>query len=332
MSNPTRIAILCANGLGDAMVQMVLANNLAKQGLDVTFYSDIAASLDSMVDGYRIAPFPTYDVLLTVLQDVDLCLYDSSGHYVRNMPSSVEQWCISNAVCFRMSDAPPRHTAIRNQDIQARLSSSPVSATQFKTLNASLRGKYNTLYRPPVVMQLRDYLDHKVGLADVVLGNGLTGGVTTRDETKVLLHPTGSNTKKWWPANNYLTLIRELKDRGFTPSVTVSPPERQVWLELVNGDCDVPLFETIKDLAVYYADAAYFIGSDSGNAHLASCLGVPTLQLFSGWKAHPAWRAGWGQNRVITAKFPHNLIKRHWQKGVSVDRVMSEMLADFTQR
>jgi ADP-heptose:LPS heptosyltransferase len=98
----------------------------------------------------------------------------------------------------------------------------------------------------------------------------------------------------------------------------VSPKEQSHWVALCDGEFDVPLFKTIDELANYYIDAAWFIGSDSGNAHFASCLGVPTLQIFRRWRKQPSWRAGWSKGRVITPRFPYSLFRKKWQNGVSV--------------
>ncbi len=308
------------------MVQMTLANNIANQGCEVTFFSDIAASLDPLVDSYTIKPFPNRESLLDTIKTFDLCLYDSSGAYVRSMPKQAEEWCLENAVCYRMSDAPPRHTSIKVETLKNRLpTNSPISAAQFKFLNASLRGRYRSLYRPPVVQQLVNFLKSVAGFESVTLNNGLNAGVRKKQPKKVLIHPTSSNQRKNWPSDKFVNLVKELQTKGYDPIVTVAPNERQTWLKLCGEITEVPLFESIKDLAEFYRDAALFIGNDSGNGHLASALGVPTIQMFMGWKKSPAWRAGWAENTVITARFPFNLFKSKWAEGVTISDVMNEV-------
>ena len=267
-----------------------------------------------------------------MLRSFDLVLYDSSGKYVREMPIDIENWCEENAVCFRMSDAAPRHTNISIERIQEKLpTESKISAPQFKSLNASLRGKYWTFYRPPVVQQLCIFLKNITKLDGVYEANGLVKN-DRLDRKKVLIHPTSSSEKKNWTSKNFVHVFLQLKADGLKPYITVSPPERQYWIDFLSSELkatddeivnSVPLFRTIKDLAEFYMDARIFIGNDSGNGHLASALGVPTIQIFSGWKKYPAWRAGWGKNTVITPRFPFNLIKKRWKSGVSVDRVMA---------
>ena len=304
-------------------MQMVLANNLARHGYIVTVFSDIGASLNALVDGYTIKPFPQYSVLLGILDSYNVVLYDSSGAYVRGMPKAVDKWCMVNGICFRMSDAAPRHLAVTERTIASRLPDDwRHQAALLKKLNATLRGRYFGTYRPPVVQQLAAHLTEKLRLSDVQTSNGLLNTKKTKDPKKVIIHPTSSRESKNWPAEKFLQLTRKLKSRGSKPIVTVSPAERGEWLRLVDGECEVPLFDSLEPLALFYMDAGLFVGGDSGNAHLASCLGIPTIQLFRGWKKAPAWRAGWTEGRVLVANLPYKLTKKSWSKGISVDRVL----------
>jgi hypothetical protein len=321
--NSPTLCILSANGFGDVLVQMVLANNLARCGYIVTIFSDIGASLNTLVDGYTILPFPQYSMLLDVLDSYNVVLYDSSGTYVRGMPKAVDKWCMANGICFRMSDAAPRHLAVTEQAIASRLPDNwRHEATTLKKLNATIRGQYFGIYRPPVVQQLVSHLNEKLWLTDVQTSNGLVNTKKKKDSKKVIVHPTSSRESKNWPAEKFLQLTRKLKSQGAKPVVTVSPAERDEWLNLVSGELEVPRFDSLESLALFYMDAGLFIGGDSGNAHLASCLGIPTIQLFKGWRKTPAWRAGWTEGKILVANFPYNLSKKSWAKGISVDRVL----------
>lgn len=302
---------------------MVLANNFSLRGYNVTVFSDIGAQLNKLVNNFGIKPYPSYSELKGALNSYNVVLYDSSGAYVKAMPSAVERWCKENAVCFRMSDAPPRHKSVSQETIKNRLP--PDWKHEAKTLiklNRALRGQYRGFYRPPIVTQLVNHLSRNAGFENAVVSNGLENTRKTKDLRKVILHPESSRSNKNWPVENYLTLAHGLKQRGFEPVVTVAPFERKKWLELVHKELEVPKFESLEDLAHFYMDAALLIGGDSGNAHLASSLGVPTLQLFKGWKNTPAWRAGWSKNQVLTAPFPYNLNKNSSVKRIRVSKVL----------
>lgn len=310
--------------MGDAIVQMVLAHNLSRQGFVVTLFSDIGSQLNDLVSLYSIKAFPSYDELLHVLNSFNITLYDSSSRYVRGMPKVIENWCAKNAICYRLSDALPRHRSISEQTIANRLSESHKhNALKLKSLNATLRSKPAISYRLPIVEQLTQYLKERACFDNVSIQNGLSVIVKERDRSKIIIHPTSSKESKNWPARKYIELIKHLKKIGYTPVVTVMPKEREKWLYHSTGLYDLPIFNSLKELANYYADAGVLIGNDSGNAHLASYLGVPTLQIFRGRKKYPAWRAGWAENDVVIADIPYCLSKRHWQNGVSVKKVIN---------
>ena len=318
-----KTGIFCAQGFGDALIQMVLANNFARQGYDVTFYSDIAAPFDKIVSAYRICSFPDYDEVLQQVKDTPVVLYDSSGKFTRNMPDPVSDWFERNAICYRMSNAVPRHTLVSEPDIAKRLPpESQDRAAQLIKFNRALRNQSGLSDRPPVVAQLANFLEKEIGFSSVTRQNGLPTDRSTVAENKIVIHPTSSNPRKNWNPDRYVELAHRLEKSGFRPVFTVSPAEREDWMSRVNNLFDVPLFETVAELASFYTDAYYFIGGDSGNAHLASSLGVPTLQLFRGRKKAPPWRAGWSNNTVLLARFPFTLNRNIWQKGMSVERVM----------
>jgi len=128
---------------------------------------------------------------------------------------------------------------------------------------------------------------------------------------------------KNWDAKKYIATAIALKKNGYNPVFTVSPKEQKCWKNLCGTDFDVPTFKDIKELALFYSDAAWFIGNDSGNAHLASLIGIPTLQLFRRCRKKPTWRAGWSENKIITADFPYCMNRKKWQKGISVEKVLN---------
>jgi hypothetical protein len=55
------VGIICSIGIGDALVQMIIANNLAKKGVEVTFYSDVAIRLRPLVKSFGLLSLPSYE-------------------------------------------------------------------------------------------------------------------------------------------------------------------------------------------------------------------------------------------------------------------------------
>ncbi len=57
-----RVAVVCARGLGDGLLSMILSHNLALSGVDVTTFSSILCELKEWFPGQRILPFPSGEV------------------------------------------------------------------------------------------------------------------------------------------------------------------------------------------------------------------------------------------------------------------------------
>lgn len=100
----------------------------------------------------------------------------------------------------------------------------------------------------------------------------------------VLLHAT-SRAEKYWPAPDWIMLGHALQQRGLT---AVLP-----WGSLAEYECAQRLAAaipnavvaprlTLKEAAVMLKQAALVIGVDTGLAHLATAVGVPTIGIYCG--------------------------------------------------
>ncbi|MBN1824287.1 MAG: hypothetical protein JW803_08215 [Endomicrobiales bacterium] len=97
---------------------------------------------------------------------------------------------------------------------------------------------------------------------------------------------------KRWPLEKYINVTRALLGKGLFDSVTyfVGPDDDNIEDYLKNKDA-VKRIEVLKAsalgedlllLAQKIASHSYFLGNDSGVAHLASVLGVPSTVIISG--------------------------------------------------
>ena len=84
----------------------------------------------------------------------------------------------------------------------------------------------------------------------------------------IVIHPFSGSARKNWP----LPLFRKLAERLACPVEWTAGPEEAL--------DNAVRFENLSDLAAWLAGARLFIGNDSGIAHLAAAVGVPTLALF----------------------------------------------------
>jgi heptosyltransferase-3 len=100
----------------------------------------------------------------------------------------------------------------------------------------------------------------------------------------VAIHPGSGSPAKNWPAERYAELIGALDARyGLASLVLGGPADDNVLARLRRHAATEPAMLVGRPLPVVAAvlqQARAFLGNDSGLAHLAGQLGVPTLALF----------------------------------------------------
>ncbi|MCS7080356.1 MAG: glycosyltransferase family 9 protein [Chloracidobacterium sp.] len=100
-----------------------------------------------------------------------------------------------------------------------------------------------------------------------------------------VVHPAAAFPSKQWAAAHFAEVIVDLARRGLQPVVVVGPGEEAV-AEAVRRSLadphkavfftDLPLAETMAVIA----GSAFFIGNDSGPAHIAAAFGRPLVVIF----------------------------------------------------
>lgn len=146
----------------------------------------------------------------------------------------------------------------------------------------------------------------------------------------VAIHPTSNDPKRNWKLNQFITLAKRLKKKGFYPIFTLSKTEESLAHVIEQHQIEVRIFDSLIALAEFYTKCQYFIGNDSGPGHLASNLHVPTLTISGNPKHIAKWRPGFSTNYIATLSFPLpnfkgiNLAIRDnwWQEFVSTRHVL----------
>ena len=105
---------------------------------------------------------------------------------------------------------------------------------------------------------------------------------------RVLIHPTSADSRKNWPKPKFLKLAHFLQELDFQPRFILSLQERDGWPQELT-----PGIQTLEDLASIIYESDYFIGNDSGPAHLASLLSIPHLIIRRYEKNATLWQTGW---------------------------------------
>lgn len=315
------IAVVPALGLGDSLIYLLVALNLARGGYSVTLLSNHLAHLKDWLPDIRCIPFPCPDETHRLCDDYDLVITDCGG-IVARMPQGAH-WLAERFVFLGTLRVDPLYIKDHHARCVERLGSE--KAELLKPLYSSA-GPLRMITDDSVTMveQAVGFCRNRLGLdlAAADIGFQLPPTLAARRYTqRVMIHPTSYNAKKNWPADRYLRLARRLKARGYEPQFVLSPKERDEWAHLFEPEFMVPHFADTRKLAEYLYESGYLIGNDSGVGHLASALGVPVLTLYRKRRDGFCWRPGWGRNQVVRPLISMGALRKAWVLFLPVGRV-----------
>ena len=129
------------------------------------------------------------------------------------------------------------------------------------------------------------------------------------DESRhfALIHPAAAFATKTWAAANFARVAERLGSRGISSVAVVGPGERAVADEFVR-EARIPVVAfddlSLPELTALAARAALFVGNDSGVAHMAAAVRLPSVVVFgSSNVAH--WRP-WSEapSEVVREELP----------------------------
>jgi lipopolysaccharide heptosyltransferase III len=114
-----------------------------------------------------------------------------------------------------------------------------------------------------------------------------------------VIHPAAAFTTKQWATDKFAEVANHLYERGFAIVVITTPAESELadWIEALSlvpviGFSDLSL----PEVTALASRARLFVGNDSGIAHIAAAVGVPSVVIFgssnvahwSPWATAPA--------------------------------------------
>jgi ADP-heptose:LPS heptosyltransferase len=113
-------------------------------------------------------------------------------------------------------------------------------------------------------------------------GRGVGGTIAPME--MVVIHPGSGAAKKCWPLDRFVELARRLQADGRTVRFVVGEAEVDRWpqeaLRALGEGAPVERLKNSIELWRLINGASAFVGNDSGPAHLAGMLAVPTVVLY----------------------------------------------------
>jgi hypothetical protein len=315
------VAVVPSMGLGDSLVYLVVANNLARAGYRVTMLSNHLAHFADWLPGLQVVPFPEPEKTHELCNRYDLVVSDC-GSIVTSIPRD-PAWLAQHFVIVGTLRVKPGYLHDHRQRLVARLGEEKAALLRELAVAA---GPIRTIddERMTMVEQAVEFCRTRLAIPDASAETGFivpSVFAARRHSRRVMLHPTSYNAKKNWPYTKYLRLARRLKRQGFDPQFVLSPKERAEWAPHFEPEFNVPQFANAQELAAYLYESGYVIGNDSGVGHLASALGVPVLTIYRKRRDGFCWRPGWGVNEVVRPSISLGAFRGAWKFFLSVSRV-----------
>lgn len=298
------VAIVCAQGLGDALLMMIVAHQFKLSGYKPTVFHNYAKELAPLFKDICILPHP----LLYRLEET---------------LTSFEHVIIENDHSKRAYDLFGLREAKKLNNLTFFF---PTASPQFQ------EGDFLFDSRLPIASNICSACQTILQKQNVTKENGIhiPKGTHRRFAKRIVIHPTSNDPKRNWFSSQFLSLAHRLKNEGYSISFSVSPSERVNWLHVEKQGFQLPLFSDLSQLSAYLYESGFFIGNDSGIGHLASNLSIPTLTISGNPKRVRLWRPDWHIGHIVTLSFPLPNFKglylpireNFWQHFISVSRTL----------
>lgn len=299
-----RIALVAFTSLGDGLVYLMMAENLRRNGYNVTYYGNIAYQLRAWLPQLTIRPHPEPNKLDDELAPYDLAILSPSLPLRNSLDEQgiIElrnKWLL---ICLK---TPPswRH----DQSERVQKTCPPEVFEELRNLldcGGSIR--FRKFTHESVVEITLEYMRQRMHLAQVDKHVPLTppaGLQHRRHPKRIIVSPDSAGPeKKNWTPRSFFALCHQLQSLGYDPKIIVAPVNHEHWKHMPGNVFETPVFHDIAELSAYLYESGALIANDSGNGHLASFLGIPVVTIFRKRNPHFHWRPGWAPGVVVCPK------------------------------
>ena len=300
-----KAAIICAQGLGDGLLMMIVAHQLKRAGYQSTVFHSYFKELTPLFNDISIHPYPPLKELAFILAPFDRVIIENDhserAYYLFNLRNTKK---LNHLIFFFPTPSP-----------------------KFQ--------KGDFLFNPhlPVATNICRGCQTVLLLKNANKQNGLLtpkGKILRKFSKRIVIHPTSNDPRRNWLSSQFLRLACLLQQEGYKMVFSVSPSERPKWLHIEQKGFTLPYFTNFSELTAYLFESGFLIGNDSGVGHLASNLNIPTLTISGNPKRVRLWRPDWNTGHVVTLSFPLPNFKgikcrireNIWQHFISVSRTL----------
>jgi heptosyltransferase III len=300
--NYPKVAVLPANGIGDALLMMIASHQLLLAGCSVTTFHAALPELAPWFPGHHLAELPPRASWIEMLSSFDKIIIENDNSSTIDLLRSAWTHASGPKVSiFYPSYSPSKHAPLSPFD-QVFLPHLPMADNIERAISqlASISATKDNGITPPSHLTHRKY------------------------PNRVVIHPTSRAQEKNWTASRFCSFAQKLQSRGFDPVFAVSLSERDSWLWVEKKGISLHALPSLSSLAALVYESGYVIGNDSLAGHLASNLHIPTLVIANDPKRMRLWQPGW---LPATCLFPPRWLpnfkgmrwrEKKWQRFISV--------------
>lgn len=304
------LAVVCANGLGDALLMMTLCSHLKNSGAKVSVFHPLSNALNELFPDYAFLPLPKLSEAVTTFKSFDkVYIQNDHSKFCWHLIEARQNQKLNN-LCFLFPKPCPK--ALISQDFEFEKGKPFV--TNLKTFikrdfGTLLNSKYNDLF-----LEGQDFPE--------------------KNNNLVAIHPTSKDLKRNWKKKQFLVLAQKLKELKFFPVFIVAPEEAGDWDDIKTLGFTYRSFQSLQELCLFLSSANYFIGNDSGLGHLASLVNVHTLTISGNKQRVATWRPDFFKGDIVCPRIALPSFRslsfdfrgNFWQNFVSVKRVYKTFL------
>ena len=323
------IAIVPSIGLGDALLFLIIANNLQRNGFVVSFFSNYLTPFQEWLPQFHLRNKPSPNDAVKTYQEFDLVIAEKRCEITTGFTREQINKLANRYLFLNMSGSVKTYTkATKPEQLIAH-----VGTDKQQQLKPLLKGSgvsiKNLLPKAHAVDCLRNFCANTLSLKDTTRSAGFHIPANLqkhRYPKRIIIHPTSSNPVKNWSMNKFIKLAIRLKKAGFEPSFILAPNERAPWEERLKGVLKIPCFANLADVAAHIYESGVMVGNDSGIGQLTNALGINNIMISMRRKIC-FWKPAWVECTIVA---PFSKLKfagkYHWQKLISVRRVFKTVV------
>jgi hypothetical protein len=295
--------VFCSQGLGDGLLFLVISYNLFKNGYIVDTFHPFLSILNDWFEYTQIKSYPLSDKNLEFLGNYDLIIINSDYNFLNK-----------SIVQHSKQNYPDKTYELHPSTCKGK--NPPIGNLKFD-------------FTKTITENLQFFCKNFLNLKNVELTNFLRipKHLKYRKYLKrIAIHPSSKDVEKNWPKEKFYRLCKKLKKIGFEPNLILTSFERKQFEDIM--DIEKPEFKDINEIASFIYESGYMLGNDSGIAHLASSLKIPTLTIFSTKRKERFWKPNFFISKTVVS-WPllnisgFRLREKYWKNTISVNRVLN---------